>query len=55
LIPPKVELKPPKDNEFYQFKEMIKNIMVSLGLDEVYNYSFIHEFDTQFLNDQQKS
>lgn len=54
LIPPKVELLSPKNNEFYQFKEIIKDVMTTLEFNEVYNYSFITEFDAKFLNDQQK-
>lgn len=51
LIPPKVELSAVKNNEFFDFKETVKNIAVSLGLNEVYNYSFINHDDLNILPD----
>jgi phenylalanyl-tRNA synthetase beta subunit len=51
LIPPKVELSAVKNNEFFDFKETVKNIAVSLGLNEVYNYSFINDDDLNILPD----
>ena len=47
---PVVELSTLKLNEFYQFKDNLKDYMIMLGLDEVYNYSFVNESDVKFLN-----
>lgn len=37
---PKVHIKPAKINEQLLFERTVKNILVGLGFDEVYNYSF---------------
>ncbi len=53
-ITPKIELRAPKINEFYLFKNQIKDYMVSMGLSELYNYNFISEADKEVLPKQVK-
>jgi phenylalanyl-tRNA synthetase beta chain len=48
-IPPKVELSSIKSNQFYQFKENIKDYAITVGLNEVYNYNFINDGDLRTL------
>ncbi len=48
-IAPQMELKAFKRNEFYLFKNQIKDYMSSMGLTEVYNYNFISDFDKNIL------
>jgi phenylalanyl-tRNA synthetase beta chain len=49
LVFPQMELKAIKKNEFYLFKNQIKDYMSSMGLTELYNYSFINDFDKNIL------
>jgi phenylalanyl-tRNA synthetase beta chain len=44
-IPPTALIVPHKRNESFEFRERIKDELVSLGFQEVYNYSFIGEKD----------
>ena len=41
--PPIITLKPPKEDEIFIFKDKIRKSLSSLGLNEVYNYSFSSE------------
>ena len=44
-IPPTGILIPPQKNERLEWSRKIKKIIASLGLDEIYNYSFLSEKD----------
>lgn len=48
-IAPQIELKAFKNNEFYIFKNQVKDYMASMGFSEVYNYNFISDFDKELL------
>ena len=48
-IPPRVDLFAVKPNGFYDFKDMVKDLAVTMGLNEVYNYSFINDNDLKLL------
>lgn len=51
---PVVELSALKVNEFYKFKDNLKDYMAMVEMDEVYNYSFINDFDVKFLDTEKK-
>jgi phenylalanyl-tRNA synthetase beta chain len=46
---PKEQLKLPIKNEFWIFREKIKDWLQGYGLEEIYNYSFLSEKDKEFL------
>lgn len=48
-IPPRVDLFAVKPNGFYDFKDTVKDLAVTMGLNEVYNYSFINDNDLKLL------
>ena len=48
-VPPRVDLFAVKPNGFYDFKDMVKDLAVTMGLNEVYNYSFINDNDLKLL------
>lgn len=51
---PKEFLSLPEENEFWFFKEKIKDWLEGYHLEEVYNYSFISEQDKTFLPEEWK-
>lgn len=55
LIPPTVKLSAFKSNEFYQFKDNLKNLAIMAGLSEVCNYNFVNDDDLNILPDRIKS
>ena len=48
-ILPREQLKIPAKNEFWLFREKIKDWLQGYGLEEVYNYSFLSEKDKEVL------
>jgi len=48
-LPPKEELILPAKNEFWEFKEKIKDWLKAYHLEEVYNYSLISQKDKEIL------
>jgi len=39
--PPKVSIKPSESDEVFDFRDDVRKILIALGYDEVYNYSFV--------------
>lgn len=52
---PQIELKTYKTNDFYLFRNQVKDYMTSLGLSEVYNYNFISDSDKNVLPSSMQS